>query len=73
MKNNYIFQTKIIYWEEWHCFTFFKPSLMPGVTETTGFLYLLLHSVCCSMFFWLEHMKKTGLHKDEFGKDLVSL
>lgn len=49
----------------------FLISLMPSITETTGFFYLLLHLIRCNTFFWLKHMKRIGLHRDNvFGKEL---
>ena len=45
---------------------------MPGVTETAEFSYLLLHSICCNMFHWLEYMRKIGFHRDVFRKELAT-
>lgn len=43
---------------------FLKISLWSGLLKTARVLYLLLHSFCCSMLFWLDHMKKIWLLAD---------
>ena len=59
LNNNCILQNKKnIYWEEWHSFICSQISFLYSLKEDSGFLYLVVH-IYCNTLFWLNYMESS--------------
>ena len=62
MKNNYSFQKNIL--RRVTYFYIFANLFNAWLNRKQLYSYLLLHSICCNLLFWLKYAKKIQPHTE---------